>query len=137
MELKNYDELIKYLKENVDTLEEMVQDINSYDSYFDHLEYWGNDEDFFNTYYYNNPMEVARAIFYGDYHYCDDYVCINVYGNLESITEYAFQEMLIAEVEDILSKWYEMYCNSDIREVSDEEFMKLLKGDVENESEME
>lgn len=133
MELKNYDELIKYLKDNWETIYEMVHDINGYDGSFGHLEYYENDEDFFSTYYYNNPMEVARAVYYGDYNYNDTYVCINAYGNLETIHRYRLEELLIDEVEDILLKWYEMYSNGDIYEVSDEEFMKLLKGDVENE----
>lgn len=134
MELKNYDELIKYLKNNWEIINEMVHDINGYDGYFGHLEYWENDEEFFNTYYYNNPMEVARAVYYGDYNYYDDYVCINVCGNLETLSRYRLAELLINEVEDILLKWYEMYCNGDIYEVSDGEFMKLLKGEMKNES---
>ena len=134
MELKNYDELIKYLKDNTNLIMEMVWDINGYDGYFGHLEYWENDEEFFNTFYYNNPMEVARAVYYGEYCFTDEYVYINAYGNLESISTYRRDELLIDEVEDILSKWYEMYCDRDIYEVSDEEFMKLLKGDVKNES---
>ena len=134
MELKNYDKLIKYLKDNWEIINEMVHDINSYDGYFGHLEYWENDEEFFNTYYYNNPMEVARAVYYGDYNFNDDYVYINAYGNLETLGRYRLEELLIDEVEDILLKWYEMYSNGDIYEVSDGEFMKLLKGDVKNES---
>lgn len=134
MELKNYDELVKYLKDNWKIINEMVHDINSYDGYFEHLEYWENDEDFFNTYYYNNPMEVARAVYYGDYNFNDDYVYINAYGNLETLNRYRLEELLIDEVEDILLKWYEMYSNGDIYEVSDGEFMKLLKGEMKNES---
>ena len=129
MELKNHDELIKYLKDNTDLIIELVQDINGYNGYFSHLEYHENDKDFFDTYYYNDPMEVARAVCYGYYNYTDAYVCINAYGNLESITEYAFKNMLVNEVEDILLIWYEMYCDVDRYEVSDEEFMKLLKGE--------
>ena len=134
MELKNYDELIKYLKDNTNLLLEMVKDINGYNGCFEHLEYWENDEVFFNTFYYHNPMEVARAVFYGDYNFNDDYVRINAYGNLETIHRYTLDDYLTDEVEDILLKWYEIYCKGDLYEVSDEEFMKMLKGDVKNES---
>lgn len=43
-----------------------------------------NDEDFFNLFFEGKPMEAVRASFYGKYHYYDDWVWFNAYGNLES-----------------------------------------------------
>lgn len=46
-----------------------------------------NDEDFFNKYYEDSPMEAVRAAFYGDFRYNDDWVWIRennlVSGNTE------------------------------------------------------
>lgn len=58
---------------------EYCQAINACDS-----EIWGNDEDFLNTFFHNNPDSLARAICYGNYHYTDNYVKFNGYGNLET-----------------------------------------------------
>jgi hypothetical protein len=41
-----------------------------------------NDEEFFNIFFERKPMEVARAIYYGDYRFMDDFVTFNGYGNL-------------------------------------------------------
>lgn len=47
------------------------------------------DEEFFNVYFENNPMEAARATFFGKIEsWNDDYIKFNAYGNLESISEY-------------------------------------------------
>jgi hypothetical protein len=43
-----------------------------------------NDADFFETHFTNDLMELARAISFGEYNYRDEYVYINVYGNLFS-----------------------------------------------------
>lgn len=71
----------------------IVQDINSYDGSLDNLDYRDNDEEFFER-YVNNPYELARAIFYGEYNFMDDYVKVNVYGNIESKNEYELEKEL-------------------------------------------
>ena len=55
------------------------QAINASDS-----EIFGNDEDFFETFFSSSPMRLAQAICYGDYHYYHEYVRFNGYGNLET-----------------------------------------------------
>ncbi len=88
--------MIEKLKEKltVDDLKNMVLSINRYDNRLENLYYQENDEGFFITYYNNNPYEVARAISYGDYNFNDAYVRINVYGNLESISEWGFDDLM-------------------------------------------
>lgn len=44
---------------------------------------YSNDDDFLED-YFNSKSDLARAIFYGDYRYMDNYVVFNGYGNLES-----------------------------------------------------
>lgn len=46
-----------------------------------------NDEDFFNTYFENNPESAVKAALYGDYRYMDKYVQFNGYGNLDSFND--------------------------------------------------
>lgn len=57
-----------------------------------------NDEDFFNTFFENNPMEAVRATFYGDYDFRHDYVIFNGYGNLETFN-YMDTDRLVETVE--------------------------------------
>lgn len=67
---------------------EYCQAVNACDS-----EVWSNDEDFLNTFFYNNADALARAIFYGDYRYCDDYVRFNGYGNLETFSTFEVSDL--------------------------------------------
>lgn len=46
---------------------EVVDTINCYDDSLDDLRYYENDEDFFNTFFYNNPMNSVLSSFYGNY----------------------------------------------------------------------
>lgn len=62
---------------------ETMQEINYYD---DEIHY--NDDDFFNTYFYNRVIEAVRACHYGDYNYTDEYVKFDDYGNLETFDGY-------------------------------------------------
>ena len=66
-------ELLKeYLLDNTDVMRHIVVELNSWDGSLEDLQVWENDEEFFNTFFYNNPSEVARAISFGDYNYYDD-----------------------------------------------------------------
>ena len=102
--------MIEKLKEKltIDDLKEMLLSINSYDNRLENLDYQENSEDFFSTYYNNNPYEVARAIYYGDYNFSDEYVKINVYGNLESISEYTFNDLVEEYKEEIITEYLDI-----------------------------
>lgn len=102
--------MIEKLKEKltIDDLKEMLLSINSYDNRLDNLDYQENSEDFFSTYYSNNPYEVARAVYYGDYNFNDEYVKINVYGNLESISEYKFDNLIEEYKEEIITEYLDI-----------------------------
>lgn len=68
------------------TSDQLVELNNKYcqELNYDSDEIYFNDEEFFNTFFESNPMEVARAISYGDYNFSHDYVIFNGYGNLET-----------------------------------------------------
>lgn len=79
----------------------IIYNINSYDGSLDYLDYWENDEEFFER-YVNNPYELARAICYGSYNFMDNYVKVNDYGNIDSISEYELEKELDNWKEDII-----------------------------------
>ena len=53
-----------------------------------------NDEDFFNTFFGSDLMELARAVSFGEYNFRDEYVYINVYGNLYSFNKYELDDYI-------------------------------------------
>lgn len=86
----------------------IVMDVNSWNGALDYLEYYSNDEDFFNTFYGGREdgySEVARAVCYGDYNYMDPYVKIDAYGNLTSVTRIELECELEESKVDILESY--------------------------------
>lgn len=97
-------DILDNIQDGADYILDIINCINGIDCSLEDLEYYENDNDFFNTYYYNNPFEVARACSYGDYHVVDDYVRINVYGNLESISYYELITELKKSMNEIIDR---------------------------------
>lgn len=85
----------------------MVQEVNSWNNELEFLSVWENDDDFFNTFFVE-PMEVARAIHFGDYNYNDEYVTFNAYGNLVSYTDYQVEELLKDYETEIIESYNEL-----------------------------
>jgi len=82
------------------------------------------DDDFFNTFYDNDPAGAARACFFGNIsNWSDEYIRFNGYGNLVSMSEWEAEEWAddykdeIYEYEDIWSQ----YIDEDDYEDNDEE----------------
>lgn len=104
----------------------IISDINSYDGNFDDIQWWENDEDFFDTFYGEDVMEAVRAVCYGDYTFTDEYVKINAYGNLET-TNYIQDELegYVDEIVDHLADNWEEFkdtinLTSETKELIDE-----------------
>ena len=123
--IKNY--LLKY----VDELGDLITEINSIDNSLEYLEYWNNDDDFFNTFFSNNPNEAVRSAYYGNYNYCDEYVRFNGYGNLESFNKWQLEREYKEYIDDIVKSLLEHY-----QEISicDKELIKLIEEYEENEN---
>lgn len=123
--MKKFEKIKNYLLGNEEELRSIVQEINSYNGSLDNLNFYENDEEFFNTFFADNPMEVARATFYGNYKYCDQYVRFNGYGNLESFDEYEAMKEIKAYIDDIvtclLECWEELYIDDQLVELLEEE----------------
>ena len=109
------------LLNDFNTLEEVVRELNAWNACLDYLEVYENDEEFFNMFFENKPAEVARAIYYGDYNYNDDYVKFNGYGNLKSFSEYDYEELLEENIEEITENLieYAEYISIDNEELDD------------------
>lgn len=52
-------------------------------------EIYSFDEDFFETFFSNKPMEAARATAFGSVNWSDDWIKFDGYGNLESINKWS------------------------------------------------
>ena len=114
----------EYLLENEDVLISVVQELNSWNGCLDWLEFWENDGYFFDC-VFENKLDVARAIYYGDYNYNDDYVRIDGYGNLVSYTEYEMIEEIKDSIDEIVENLIEehdgyLYLSDDIKEIFEE-----------------
>lgn len=112
----------EYLLNNIDTLKDVVMELNCWNGCLDWLDYQENNEDFFETYFAKKD-EVARAICYGDYNYMDDYVRFNAYGNLESCNEWEYEDELKSYIDDIVDNLTE---EKDNLTIYDDELNELL-----------
>ena len=52
-------EIREYLLNNEDVLLDVVSELNSWNGCLDYLDFWENDEEFFNT-FFENPMDALR-----------------------------------------------------------------------------
>ena len=127
--------LIKeYLLNNDDVLLDVVSELNSWNGCLENLDFWENDEEFFNT-FFDNPMEAIRATYYGNYNYNDDYVKFNGYGNIDSYSEYERIEEIKDNIDDIVDNLIECYYNIYINEELENLILELLEEEEEEEEE--
>ena len=122
--MKDYENIKNYLLNHIDEIGNIISDINSIDGSLDYLEYFENNEEFFNTFFYNNPTEAVRSSFYGDYHYCDKYVKFDGYGNLKSVDDYELEKEYKYYIDDITKSLLEHYQEMII---CDDELIKLIE----------
>lgn len=82
------------------------------------------DEEFFEMAFGNDPIEAARATFFGNIqNWSDEYIRFNGYGNLESLSEYDAVEVAEDHVDDIYEyeDVWEYYIESEEDEDEDED----------------
>ena len=124
----------EYLLNNEDVLLDVVSELNSWNGCLENLDFWENDEEFFNT-FFDNPMEAIRATYYGNYNYNDDYVKFNGYGNIDSYSEYERIEEIKDNIDDIVENLIEYYYNIYINEELENLILELLEEEEEEEEE--
>lgn len=120
------EKIIEILLNDDELLKEVVRELNSYSGCLDWLDYYENDDEFFNIFFQNNIISAVRAVSYGDYNYMDEFVRINVYGNLESCSEYEMIEEMKSYIDDIVSNLIDYkddvyISNSDLEEILENE----------------
>lgn len=92
-----------------DELIEMLRECISYDGSFEDLDYYENDEYFFNDFFQGKVDEAVRAVCYGSYEYMDDYVKFNAYGNLDSCSEYEYRDEVEDSKQEIIEHYLELF----------------------------
>lgn len=106
--------LKQVLLNDMETLRDVIMQLNSWNGCLNHLDIHENDEEFFNVFFEGNPNEAVRASHYGDYRYMDEYVRFNGYGNLESLSKYQYEQELRDSVDEIIDLLIENKNNIDI-----------------------
>lgn len=109
------------LLNDLDTLQDVVRELNSWNACLDYLEVYNNDDEFFDMFFEGKPAELARAIYYGDFNYNDEYIKFNGYGNLETFSKYDYEELLEENIEEITENLieYAEYISIDSEELDD------------------
>lgn len=80
-------------------ISEIYDDI---DENYEIIDWMDNDDDFWETYFGNNPQEAARATYFGDIrNWNDPYIRFNAYGNLETTYRIDYEPY----DEEILEAW--------------------------------
>lgn len=126
MEKITYEDLIEYLKEHVDVLQDMVSEVNGYNGALEGYVWYDNNEYFYED-FFNSKDEVARAVYYGgdDYNYMDDYVRFDAYGNLETANDFIVKDEMIDGAEEILDEFLELYADNNV-DTYDETFKGMI-----------
>lgn len=127
IENEKYNNMVEYLRGNIEVLSSLVQDCNSYNGSLEDFIWYEHDNYFYDD-FFRDREEVARAVYYGGdrYNYCDPYVRFNAYGNLETCCDYEREKDLIDNVEEILDTWLDLYKDNNV-DCYDDKFIELVK----------
>ena len=122
------------LLNDLDTLKDIVRELNSWNACLDYLDVYNNDDEFFDMFFEGKPAELARAIYYGDFNYNDEYIKFNGYGNLKTYSEYGYEKLLKENIEEIIECLIEYV---EYISIGNEELDDLLAQYFEDEEEEE
>ena len=103
-------------KYTVEQLKEMLQEVNGWDGSlgdYDYMEMGQLDEMLISV----EPTEVLRMAHFGEFNWSDDYFTINVYGNLESISEFEFEELLKDNHDEIVGCYNKLVESEEIEDI--------------------
>lgn len=81
-------EIKEILINDFDLTRDIVQQINSWNGVLDFIEWYENDEDFFEAYFQGNVIQAIQKVCYGDYSYNAPYVKFDNLENFESGNEW-------------------------------------------------
>lgn len=101
-------------KSNFDLFRDLVSEVNGWNGGLESYEVYEFDDEFFNTFFEGKPLEAARATYFGSIdNWNDEYIRFNGYGNLESLSDYAYEKELLENADEIIEVVMEEYDNLD------------------------
>ena len=103
-------------KYTVEQLKEMVQEVNSWDGSlgdYDYMEIEQINELFHSV----EPLEILRMAHFGEFDWNDDYFIVNDYGNLDSINEFEFEDMLKDNHDEIVGCYNKLVESEEIEDI--------------------
>lgn len=121
----NKEKIIDYLIEHTDIIRDLVGEVNGYDGQLEDYCFYDNDEYFFRDMFGDKIDEAVRAVCYGNYEYMDDFVQFNAYGNLDSVSEYEYYDILKTNVEEIFDTFMELYESNNVN-IYDNELKEMV-----------
>lgn len=96
------EEIKEYLLNNIEQIEYIVDDINNWNGELEEYKVYENDNEFFEI-YFDNPFDLIRVIYKNDnYSPDDDYIQLDIYGNLISYTVSEYQELFKNDIDIII-----------------------------------
>ncbi len=100
----------------VQELREIVAEVNEYDDSleeFDYMDIGTLDEILSGV----EPTEVLRMAHFGEFDWSDDYFRIDIYGNLESVKYFEFEELVKDNHDEIVKRYNELVKGGDIEPI--------------------
>lgn len=100
----------------VQELREIVAEVNGYDGSLEELDYMdiGTLDEILSGV---EPTEVLRMAHFGEFDWSDDYVKIDVYGNLESVSNFEFEKLVKDSHDEIVERYNELVEDGDIEPI--------------------
>lgn len=108
--MNNFESLCRIV--DFESLRNIVSECFDWNSSLEDYYYYENDSDFYDM-AFSDKMEMAKAIYYGDFDYNDEYVKLNVYGNIETVDKTDYKEILLDNVDEILKTYIGLIINVD------------------------
>ena len=135
-------EIKEILMNDFELTRDIVQQINSWDGALDFLEWYENDEEFFDMYFQGNVVDALQKAYYGNYNFNEPYVKFNNLENFESGYEYDvlddYKDYIDEIIEALIETRDNIYITSGsilddlINEYEEIEYNKLMKGLITN-----
>lgn len=116
-------------KYTVEQLEEMVREASSWNGSLSEYEMYENDEEFFANFFANDAYGALKASHFGSYNVHEAYVNFDAYGNLNSFSEWEYNELLEDNAEEIVA------VATELNEEGEIDFSHILDAEEEAEEE--
>ena len=129
------EEIKKILDGDFDKLTQCIQELNSWNGCLDWLEFYENDDDFFEMFFGDRSLDMLHAMKYGDFDFDDEYVKFNGYDNLDSYSYREVKEEVEDNLDEIVENLIENKDSIDIRWIDTEIADLLDELDEEDEEE--